>query len=260
MTKVIQRKGQHLGPWGWSVVFLSYVTLLTCSSNWSWWSSALKPAVFKKNACKKSCRTIADTDAQTMSCSGISVDVTASACWARSIPFHLGAALDHGGVVKYYTLQGTHDLWVMAFSKLCVWKQKTKGQSDQEGQIAYVPLWFHRWCGSNWHEIATFLSWLSLPVWSHVALSKILGASMHHMLPFIFRPLRNTHLKCLLVSFLHFVLVFMNKVPFDTGTEREVVPMLELSGGVYRFRQNMLWISRLFGWTVKMLQCCGGWH
>lgn len=89
---------------------------------------------------------------------------------------------------------------------------------------------------------------------------KIRGACMHHMLPFIFRPLRNTHLKCLLVSFLHFVLVFMNKVPFDTGTEREVVPMLELSGGVYCFRQNMLWISRLFGWTVTTPQCCGGWH
>lgn len=108
--------------------------------------------------------------------------------------------------------------------------------------------------------MATRLSWLSLPVWSHVALSKILGACMHHTLPFIFRPLRNTHLKCLLVSLLHFVLVFMNKVPFDTGTEREVVPMLELRGGVYCFRQNTWWISRLFGWTVTTPQCCGGWH
>lgn len=144
MTKVIQEKGQRLGPWSYSVVFLFYVILLTCTRNWSWWSSTLNTAVLEKNARKKSCRTIGDTDWLT-----VSLDVTASACWARSIPFHLGTASDHGGVVKYYTLQGTRDLSVMAFSKLCVWKQKTKGQSDQEGQIAYVPLWFHWWCGSN---------------------------------------------------------------------------------------------------------------
>lgn len=37
----------------------------------------------------------------------------------------------------------------------------------------------------------------------------IFGASMHQLLPF--RPLRNTHLKCLLVSFLTFVPVFVKR-------------------------------------------------
>lgn len=104
-----------------------------------------------KNACEKSCQESATmTHKQiTLPCSGLSGDMAASACSAHSIPSHLGAALDHGGVVRYYTLQGTHDLWVMAVRKLCVWKQKAKGQSDREGQVAYVPLWFHRRCNSN---------------------------------------------------------------------------------------------------------------
>lgn len=41
------------------------------------------------------------------------LDLPASACWAHSISSHLGAALDHWGVLRYYTLQGAHDLWIM---------------------------------------------------------------------------------------------------------------------------------------------------
>lgn len=68
-------------------------------------------------------------------------DVLASACWAHSIPSHLGAVLDHWGVVRYYTLQGIHDLWVMAVRNcmcLCVWvgergRDRDKGAEKTTG-------------------------------------------------------------------------------------------------------------------------------
>lgn len=64
------------------------------------------------------------------------------------------------------------------------------------------------------NEITAFSPLLFLPVRRLVALSVIVGASMHPMVPFIFRPLRKKHLSGVCYSFFTFFLSLREQGPF----------------------------------------------
>lgn len=83
---------------------------------------------------------------------------------------------------------------------------------------------------------------------------------MHNVLLFIFRPLRNTHLKRLLVSFSAFSRGIHEQGPVRYWDKKRGGSNVWIKWRVYCFRQNMLRISTISAWTVKTPQCCGGWH